>query len=388
MPKQPLPLSIVFISLENWDEIWRRNQFLCSEYARRHRDACILFVTPPRDLTNAIRRRDWARLKPRKLWSPTSLPNIKVFQPTKLMPNSLVIGRSLNIALMRRQIQGKMQKLGVLSPLLWVNDHAAGPLLGSLGESLSIYDVTDDWISFYPKGRMQALVESQDSFLCRNATATIVCSSKLLEMKKQYAANIALIPNGVDLHHYRPASQNYGLPHKKIPWHSPVFGYTGTLHSERVDIQLICDVARQTKGTFVFIGPDMLTSQERSTLTALENIVLLGPKPYSELPEFMKSFDVCIVPHRMSDFTNSLNPIKLWEYLATGKPIVSTDVAGFRDYPRLVRLASDATEFSEALTAALGESGDLAQQRIAIAAKNSWVKRLDDIEHFIAELSA
>jgi len=89
-------------------------------------------------------------------------------------------------------------------------------------------------------------------------------------------------------------------------------------------------------------------------------------------------------PHRMTAFTESLNPIKLWEYLAAGKPIVSTPVAGFRDYPQWVRLASDSNAFTAAVREALSEDRATQLQRRQQVADHSWQSRVDAIEQVIA----
>jgi glycosyltransferase involved in cell wall biosynthesis len=99
----------------------------------------------------------------------------------------------------------------------------------------------------------------------------------------------------------------------------------------------------------------------------------------------MRAIDVCVVPHRMTAFTESLNPIKLWEYLAVGKPIVSTDVAGFRDYSHLVRIARTANEFVAAMTEAQAEGLSRVEERRAVAREHSWRRRVDAIEAVIAE---
>ena len=93
----------------------------------------------------------------------------------------------------------------------------------------------------------------------------------------------------------------------------------------------------------------------------------------------MRAFDVCITPHRRTAFTESLNPIKLWEYLAAGKPIVATDVAGFRDYPQFVRLASDAGSFGQAVEEALREENTRGEARRAESRRHSWQARLDQV---------
>ena len=110
---------------------------------------------------------------------------------------------------------------------------------------------------------------------------------------------------------------------------------------------------------------------------------MTGPISYAEVPETMRAFDVCITPHRVTPFTESLNPIKLWEYLAAGKPIVAAPVAGFRDYPQLVRLASGADAFASAVEAALAEDPAAGEARRFEARRHSWNSRLDEIVEVI-----
>ena len=136
---------------------------------------------------------------------------------------------------------------------------------------------------------------------------------------------------------------------------------------------------RFSSGTIALVGPNMLGEADRQRLAACGNVVLTGPVPYAQIPETMRAFDVCITPHLITPFTESLNPIKLWEYLAAGKPIVAANVAGFRDYPQFVRLASGADDFAQAVEAALMEDPSAAEARRSEARRHSWNSRLDQI---------
>src|SRR5262249_36371551 len=134
-------------------------------------------------------------------------------------------------------------------------------------------------------------------------------------------------------------------------------GYTGTIHPDRIDVALLERVARGFPGgSVVLIGPSHLAEGDRRRLVGLGNVFFTGPVAYERLPHLMRAFDVCIVPHRVTPFTESLNPIKLWEYLAAGKPTVSTDVAGFREYAAFVTIAADADGFVRSIGEALRES--------------------------------
>jgi len=246
-----------------------------------------------------------------------------------------------------------------------------------MGESAVVYDITDDWAlvpSFSEKERN--LIARQDRRLCARADLVIVCSEALERSRIPRSKRVLLLPNGVDAAHYagvmRGANAN-GLPR-------PVFGYTGTLHRDRIDAGLLVRLARSfPEGSVVLVGPDHLDPRTRTALAAEKNMHLAGPAPYAEIPGKMAGFDVCIVPHVMTPFTESLNPIKLWEYLASGKPVVSTNVAGFRDYSNLCHVAGEPEGFIAACRAAIGENGSRSVDRMAAARRNSWDSRLDTL---------
>ena len=377
--------DLIFISMEDWDEIWRRNQFVCAELARRHPEMKILFVGLPRNLSHDLRRGRLGSSRKPAVWKAPGLENITVTHPWKLLPNTLTLGRKINEWLMRRQVRRVAGELGIRRPLLWLNPHYAVHMAGRMGERAAVYDITDDWISLSQRKWITELTRRQDAELCRKADAVIVCSQRLFEMKQGPAKNLHLIPNGVDAAHYRTVLDGTGpLPEPARQWRRPVLGYTGTVHADRVDVDLLAAVARNMpQASVVLIGPNFLPAADLSRLRSYGNVHMPGPVPYRQIPEYMRAFDVCITPHRRSEFTESLNPIKLWEYLAAGKPIVSTDVAGFRDYPRLVRIANGVEQFVDAVRESLAEDRSVAEARRAEAARHSWEARVDQIEMVI-----
>ena len=219
-------------------------------------------------------------------------------------------------------------------------------------------------------------IAEQDRRLCARADLVVVCSQALERSRIPRSKRVLLLPNGVDVRHYADVmhtANGSGLPH-------PIFGYTGTLHRDRIDAALVVRLARAfPAGSVVMVGPDHLDPATRATLTAEKNVHLCGPAPYAEIPLKMSGFDACIVPHVMTPFTESLNPIKLWEYLAAGKPIVSTNIAGFRDYSHLCHIAAEPDAFIAGCRAALGENGSRSARRMAIAQRNSWESRIDTL---------
>ena len=466
---------LIFVSLESWDDIWRRNQFVCAELARRFPDMRILFVCPPRDVSNAVRTRRLGLLRGPNNWHPEGFDNITVTRPLKLLPSTLAVGRWINDVMTRAHIRKVMKKLeerggslpqrrddttgpeihkevaevteggdgglrvtglagqpagrgynggrksksGIQKPegqketlnadivahpkgpaqherlltgkhnvLLWLNPQDAVHMVGRMGESRVVYDITDDWTQFTHFTERKGLLArtiAEDAELCRRADSVIVCSRSLYESRQALSRDIHLIPNGVDAAHYRCVLDEQGpLPEACRNWPRPVFGYTGSIHADRVDVKLLEAMTAAMKGqnipgTIVLIGPVMLPAEQQRQLEGTGRVIFTGPMAYRDLPQYMRAFDVCIVPHCMTAFVESLNPIKLWEYLAAGKPIVSTDVAGFRDYPALVRMARTADEFLTQCGAAVLEGNTKSALRRAEAAKHSWRSRVDEI---------
>ena len=370
--------DIIFVSMENWDEVWRRNQFLCAGLSRRFPASKILFVGLPRNVTNDLRHGRMPFLSAAETSVP-ELPGITLTRPLKLLPDTLGWGRRLNEALFRASVARAARRLGMQSPTLWLNPHTAIHMAGKMGESAIVYDITDDWTTLTQSPALAKRTVDQDAALCRRADVVIVCSERLYEMKRGLAQNLHLIPNGVDADHYKNVLDGTGpLPAPADGWAKPVLGYTGTIHPDRVDVPLVEALARRfSQGTIALVGPNLLTGEDRQRLAACGNVALTGPVPYARIPETMRAFDVCITPHRMTAFTESLKPDQ-----ALGIPgppasrLSPTNVAGFRDYPQFVRLASNAESFGQAVEEALSEDPAAGEARRAEARRHSWNARL------------
>lgn len=380
--------DIVFVSLEDWDDIWRRNQFICERIVERHPTARILFVSPPHNVLRSLVRGEIRAFLGQPANRVHPLPNITTVAPWQVLPNRYRWCRRFNEWLMRVHVRCAARRLKLNPPLLWLNPHDAVHLVGHMDEAVVIYDVTDDWSELKQPPAKKRLMVEQDTQLCRLASAVIVCSEGLFHRKRPLAANVHLVPNGVDATHYAKVLEAHEASTEAADWPKPVMAYTGTLHGERLNIELVRQIASiQGVGSLVMIGPNHLSSAEIERLR-LPNIFLLGPVPYERLPIYMSSFDVCIVPHLVTPFTESLNPIKLWEYLATGKPIIATPVAGFRDFPQFVYLAADVSEFARALPMALQENRAHSERRRTEAARHSWDVRVATIEEIVSQCEA
>ncbi|MEK0445535.1 MAG: putative teichuronic acid biosynthesis glycosyltransferase TuaH [Verrucomicrobiota bacterium] len=369
--------DLIFVSLEDWDEVWRRNQFLCSEWLERFPGMRILFVGRSRDYSHAIRTGDWRGIWQPGLQSVPEFPGLSVLRPSKWAPNSLSFCRPWNRFFFAAQVRSAARSLGLRQPILWINDHFAWNLAGQLGERALVYDVTDDWTqmpSIRPAERKR--IEAADRELCRRADLVLVCSRALEASRVSRCRRLERVANGVDASHYVSVAKQ---PCREAG-EAAVFGYLGTLHPDRLDIALVEALARRfPKGRVILCGPDYLGAEARSRLHGVPNVEVRPPVPYREVTSVLSEFDVCVVPHLCNAFTESLNPIKLWEYFACGKPVASTPVAGFSDYPDLVHLGGGESGFLQACQDALMEGGRLAARRIQEASEHSWTARVMQI---------
>ncbi|MDP9173948.1 MAG: glycosyltransferase [Planctomycetota bacterium] len=387
--------DIIFVAMENWDEVWRRNQPVAAGFAARAPGQKVLFVGLDTDVSHLIRKMKFKRLLDQlfgrqNLTSPPGFENIYLLNCTKWLPNSFAIGRLLNRWWGRMQIRAACRSLGMNRPLLWINPYYSVHLLGKVDEEGVVYDVGDDWTSFpQPSEWMRELVVHEDNELTRRADVVIVVSRRLYEMKLSQARRLLHIPNGVYVERYAKVADRALPPHPITRgWTHPVLGYSGSIHQDRVNVDMIVALAKAfPRGTIALVGPNMLDADAMGSINAHPNIKLPGPVEFAEMPQVMSAFDVCIVPHLVNNFTESLSPLKLYEYLASGLPTVSTPVSGFRDFPELVHLASDNDSFVEAVSHALAEPPDTRGKRQAVAQQHSWDARMDEIEAAIAPLT-
>ncbi|REF30363.1 glycosyltransferase [Calidifontibacter indicus] len=340
--------DLVVISLEAWDEVWRRNQHLVHRLLLTDPALRVLWVEPSVDPLHAAR--SGRRARPgRGLRPGPSLPGengtrILLLEPTKLLPRKIDRGQDLRWA---RHIAKTARRIGFERPLLWVNDPRGADVLDATGWP-AIYDITDDWLQADRTTAELSRLERDESLLLDRCAQIVVCSPAL-ERTKQRAGRTTLIPNAVDPDTYRrPAPRPHDLP---VGANAV---YVGTLHTDRLDVSLAIRTAERLAGraTLTLVGPNLLTPDDRTRLEQ-SGVVLLGQKPVMDVPAYLQHADVLVVPHLLNEFTDSLDPIKVYEYAAVGRPVVSTNVAGFRDARDDRVTIADGEAFADAVAEAV-----------------------------------
>lgn len=222
--------------------------------------------------------------------------------------------------------------------------------------------------------------------LIRNSDMIICTSKQLQEEKKKFHPKTYFISNAADIKHSILATDKTLAEHASmLKFKKPIIGYFGSIE-KRIDYELMKEVAEMNKDkTFVFAGP---VSKEwvPDHFAALPNVHFIGRIPYAEMPSVVKGFDVAIIPFRKYEDSATVFPMKLFEYLGAGKPVVSTDFnPDLKNFTEdQVSYCSNAKTFSVALNEKLNTDNEVLQkQRIILASQHTWEKRAAAIENLI-----
>jgi hypothetical protein len=174
------------------------------------------------------------------------------------------------------------------------------------------------------------------------------------------------------------ATQSFECPEDLVGIRKPLLGYFGEM-AHWFDFSLIYDIAlRHPEWTFALIGAVHVAVDKK--LLGLPNVRFLGRKDYAKLPAYLSQFEVCLLPFKINALTSAVNPVKLYEYLAAGKPVVSTPLKEVLRYQKVVEIA-DRTKFADAIELALVTSRDPQRvfERQQVAQQNTWDVRIEEI---------
>jgi len=247
----------------------------------------------------------------------------------------------------------------------------------------SVFDAVDNWMEHpnfeaHYRDRLRKNYEVID----KKASPIFTVSKDLLDIFPENK-NKHWIPNGVDCYHFLHGKS--GAISKKVSeLKRPIIGYIGIIQ-ERLDFELISILAKNNPDKSFVLGGPVWKGVDLSNLEKLPNIYFPGKVNYNESPKVMAEFDVGIIPHRVNKFTSSMNPLKLYEYLAVGLPVVTTPVAGTEEFAGHVKQASTPKEFQSAIEEALsqGKKKELVEERKKIAKKNSWRQKVGEMLRLI-----
>lgn len=370
--------DIICISSVDWDPIWTRKQQVMSRLPESNR---ILYVEPPISLLSPFK--DPACWKKWKTWSQGLRrwsKNIYLYSPPVVLPfgNIYEFINRINQNWLAPFLRSACRSLNFKNPILWTYLPNTADLIGKLGEKLVIYDCVDEH-SAYTGFRAETVLALEKRLLACS-DIVFVTARGLYETKKDFCREIHLVPNAADVDHFKRAlnPETPIAPElKDLP--RPVIGFVGVIQ-DWIDIDLILELAlKRPSWSFVLVGPAG-PGVDLQRLQQQPNIYLLGRRNREQLPGYFKGFDVCINPFRINRLTATVSPLKFYEYLASGKPIVSVPLPEVKPFADVIGIAQTPDEFLfEIEKAVFSETPDKQTARLKRAQENSWEQRVSEI---------
>jgi len=383
--------DILCISTQDFDDLWTRKQRFMKRFAESgcrvlYVETQVHWVTYLREFKNRYKRLFRFLSGPRQIEN-----NLWVITPPPLPPFFQMSDAVCRISafIMAVFIKRAMRKLAMTNPVVYNYAPFSGYMVQKLGLSRRLYECVDEFC--IDKGLVRKeVVRRLERDTIESSDAVIVTAPFLFDRKSRQGKKTFLIPNAVDVNHYREVNHGEVKPADEIDMlPKPVVAFLGALEYW-IDLDLIEYLARNLPDfSFAFIGP---ISVNVSRLIKHRNIHFLGRRPYSDLPALMAGVDVCINPYILDDIAAGCSPLKLYEYIAAGKPIVSVRMPEAEKFSDLVEIADSYEEFAEkvAVLAAKDKNWrcNFAERAWREAQKHTWDSRFEETNKILSECFA
>ena len=373
--------DIVCVGFSDWDaQVPTTQHQLMRRLAAENR---VLFIESlglrrPQLATGDVLR--MARRLRRGLSGAHEVDGLHVLSPLVLPLHSSALARRVNAALLPRLVTRSVAKLGMHKPLFWSFVPQAEVLLEHLPAAQVLYYVTDDHAA-KPGIDAESFRAAERRFAMR-ADVIFASAPELVARLGELNDNVHYAPAATDTRTFAAAIEPGPIDPALASLPRPRIVFVGAILAATIDIELVARLAMlRPNWSFAFVGPvgqgDPHTNVD--ALRQTQNIHLLGARPYERLPEVLRGADAAIIPYRLERQMRSVFPMKTYEYLAAGLPVVSTPLAALSDVPEVITALS-AEEFSQCLEDAIQhDSPRRRTERSAAAQPHSWQSRLEQI---------
>lgn len=384
--------SIVYFGPEQWDSMWRNRHQLLSRLARQNK---VLYVEPRPYVEQVL-----AGVRKRELSVPEMLraermnearPNLWVYRPPKFAP----LGgpppvRAVSHALRQQALRTDTRARGMKSPIVCISTPTQFDARNDLPARLRVYHIVDDYLAYHDlREDRRERYAAMERELIDWADLVVVVSPELLETKSAAAtrSKFRLLPNGFDGAAYSP-DRPARTPAALAGLTRPILGYVGLI-SVRLDLALLDQLAaRHPEWTFVLMGTAYPQGCEDALdwLSGRPNVHLLPPVPGDQVADYVRSFDLGLLPYRVTQETTHASPLKLYEYLAAGLPVVAADVPGSRQFADAITVAHTCEEWEAGIAAELAYDDDGRRNaRRAAVAPHTWDARVETLSTYLTD---
>lgn len=385
--------DILVFTYSDWLASWSTPQQVATRLAPRNR---VLYVDVPRPCVYALKKAD---PQGAGRWEGKRLQEVQpgffvyhpphIFLPFTGMPfHGMKFVLNFNGSVLSGIVKKAMAQLEFKPPILWNFSPLHGMAVERTEHIFTIYDICDEWKSYLHSANGCRLVDWIEGRLCRQADLVFVGTDNAKPLRDPFNKEVHVVHHAADYYHFSKAAlPDTPIPEdvKEIP--RPIIGSVGVIDPARFDVNLILHLSRERpEWSIVLVGPPR-KDMDMTPLQGHSNVHLVGNRPISELPAYLKAFDVAIVPYMVNEATRNIYPLKLQEYLATGKPIVSSAMPAVLPYRDTVAIAESHGDFVAKIEQCLGEDGpEMKEARQEVARRNSWEQRVEEKSRHILRI--
>ena len=383
--------NVVCLGFMPWGNMWKRNQSMMAELAKFDFIRKLIFVNPRISLKDKLN----GQVNPvhgegvvRTIFPKTINSKIRVYTPMTwlplkhYMPNLMRIEDRITLNVIR-YLNGCEPYILFLNCPNFSSDMVLDELVKRA--SLTLFDFSDDFPELGYDLSTKEMFRRNSMRAAHKADVVLTVNEHIKEKYAEVNANMHVVRNATnfenfDRSRFEPVEKLEAI--KKSG--KPIIGYSGIANLGRIDSDLLDYlIAHRPLWQFVFVGPSHEGFVERYSMRG--NVHIIPPTGYQDLPNYMHYFDVAIVPFQVNENTKGNDLLKLYDYLAMGKPVVSTNIGGAIDLKEVIQIAQTPQEFLERIEELFGNScgEDDVANRKRVGLKNSWHTRIGELETLV-----
>jgi len=359
-----LPIDLIIFPMHDWKKCEKegfrtRDAHLIQHFEKNKNVRRMLVVNRPTTLPEMILKKRYWKVKSAKIVKRTLFKSLtKVSEKIYVLDifswdliEPLILKRDWWGYIFRKdrvikKIKETISFLNLNNKILFLWSPLSTGVIGRLGEQIVVFDTLDNWTRHPEVEDKRGYIKNGYTIIKKKADIIFANSKETQRFMENPGTSPIFVPNGVNKEFFELKEKKTPEDLKNIP--KPIIGYAGKI-AKRIDVNLLSFLAlKLPQVSFVLIG-QVLDKKWVEKLFKLKNIYFLGDKHYSQFPIYLAGFDLCIIPHNVGALENEGDSIKLYEYLAAGKPVVTTNIAGVHVFRDIITIAHTTEEFLQGI---------------------------------------